>query len=147
MIEALLERRADAGTRAVALLARTAELTAMVESNRLMLAEHRRQAAQLRRALAAAGVTRSSVVVTGSIEGREVAATWYRSGRIVGDPELLSRAAMLVTMGERWDAADSGVETSPATITASLEGPSIAVALTLMRACTTIHSVTIPDGS
>jgi hypothetical protein len=126
------------------LVARTSALSSSVAQNCRTLAELRSDAAVLRRALAASGVTRASVVVTGSIGDRDVSAAWHRSGRIAADDELLDRARALVSMGETWDPAAMGLDGPPGTVEASLSGPSIAVALTLMRACTRIYSVTLP---
>jgi hypothetical protein len=145
VMDALLERHAAASAHAAMLVARASELTSVIALHRRGLAQRRSDSAVLRRALSDAGATRASVTVTGSIEGRDVSVSWHRSGRCVGDPELLRRAEMLVAMGERWDSTELGLDGPPRSVEASLDGSSVAAALTLMRACTRIHSVTLPD--
>jgi hypothetical protein len=144
MNDVLLERRAMATAQATMLVAQSSELSAAIARNRRALAELRSNSAALRRALATAGATRASVVVTGSIGERDVSAAWHRSGRMAADDELLDRARVLVALGETWHPAALGLSRSSSPIEASLDGPSIAVALTLMRACTRIYSVTLP---
>jgi hypothetical protein len=144
MNDVLLERRAMATARATVLVAQTSELSSAIAQKRRALAALRSDSAVLRRALATSGATRASVVVTGSIGNRDVSAAWHRSGRMAADDELLARARVLVAMGQTWHPAEMGLDGPPGTIEASLAGPSVAVALTLMRACTRIYSVTLP---
>ena len=67
--------------------------------------------------------------VEGFIDGQPVAATLTR-GRLVCDPALRTRAELLVDLGEVF-CDDAG---RPRYV-ASLDGPEVAVALTLLRAC------------
>lgn len=67
--------------------------------------------------------------VDGLIDGQPVGATWSR-GRLVCDPALWDRGQLLVDLHEVFS-DDAG---QPCYV-ASLEGPDVAVALTLLRAC------------
>jgi hypothetical protein len=67
--------------------------------------------------------------VQGLIDGQPVAATLTR-GRLVCDPALRARAELLVDLHEVF----SDEQGRPRYV-ASLEGPEVAVALTLLRAC------------
>jgi hypothetical protein len=67
--------------------------------------------------------------VQGLIDGQPVAATLTR-GRLICDPALRARADLLVDLQEVF----SDEEGRPRYV-ASLEGPEVAVALTLLRAC------------
>jgi hypothetical protein len=67
--------------------------------------------------------------VNGLIDGQPVGATWIQ-GRLVCDPALRDRAQLLVDLDEVFS-DDAG---RPCYV-ASLEGPDVAVALTLLRAC------------
>jgi hypothetical protein len=157
-------RAREATSRALVLLARSSELAASsaamessMQRNRLELAVRRLALHDARRSLAATLARRTVVEVTGSIDGMEVSATWT-DGRLVGSPELIRRAEMLVAMGEALttgdDHADLDDEMSTAPeaplqrrLTASLAGPPTVVALTLMRACTRVISVDLPVES
>jgi hypothetical protein len=63
------------------------------------------------------------------IDGQPVVATWTQ-GRLVCDPALLDRAELLIDLQEVF--CD---EAGRPRYVASLDGPDIAVALTLLRAC------------
>jgi hypothetical protein len=67
--------------------------------------------------------------VNGLIDGQPVGATWSR-GRLVCDPALWDRAQLLVDLHEVFSD-----EAGRPCYVASLEGPDVAVALTLLRAC------------
>jgi hypothetical protein len=65
----------------------------------------------------------------GVVDGETVVASWSR-GRLLCDPALYDRALFLVDLGERL------IYTNPAReFLATLDGPPIAVALTLLRSC------------
>jgi hypothetical protein len=81
--------------------------------------------------------------VQGLIDGQQVAATLTR-GRLICDPALRARADLLVDLEEVF----SDEEGRPRYV-ASLEGPDVAVALTLLRACDRVagFSLAIPMPS
>jgi hypothetical protein len=147
-------RARAAATRATALLTRNAELAAFmtalnsdVERNRLEMAQRRLDLHAARRSLTATMARQVVIEVTGTIDGLGVAATWTDGG-VTGSPELIERAEMLVAMGERLTAGDRSdsaeIEDAVPKYTASLAGPPMVVALTLMRACTRVTSVDFP---
>jgi hypothetical protein len=68
-------------------------------------------------------------VVEGLVEGHEVRAVWS-GGRLACDERLRTRALLLVDLEEEFVYDDP-----PRRFIASLEGPPIAIALTLIRAC------------
>jgi hypothetical protein len=152
-------RAREATSRASVILARTAELAAVsttlsaeVERSRIELARRRLALHDSRRSLAATLAKRTTIEVSGTIDGVDVSATWI-DGRLTGSPELIRRAEMLVAMGEHLtsahvDHSDDEEADAGATrrYTASLAGPPTIVALTLMRACTRVRSVDIPVG-
>jgi hypothetical protein len=86
-----------------------------------------RQAAANRRQAATTGL--DEFEVNGLIDGQPVGATWSR-GRLVCDPALWDRAQLLVDLHEVFSD-----EAGRPCYVASLEGPDVAVALTLLRAC------------
>jgi hypothetical protein len=67
--------------------------------------------------------------VEGLLDGQPVTATWTR-GRLACDPALRDRAELLVDLGEEFSDAEGRPRYA-----ASLDGPAVAVALTLVRAC------------
>jgi hypothetical protein len=75
--------------------------------------------------------------VQGLIDGQPVAATLTR-GRLICDPALRARADLLVDLQEVF----SDEEGRPRYV-ASLEGPEVAVALTLLRACDRVAGLSL----
>jgi hypothetical protein len=152
-------RAREATVRATELLERTTELAsfstalgAEIERNRLELARRRLALDTARRSLATTLARNTLIEVSGTIDGADVAATWT-DGRLVGSPELIRRAEMLVAVGERLTYGEAGdsdeadevhTEAPVPSFTASLAGPPLVVALTLMRACTRVTSVDLP---
>ena len=149
----------EATTTASALMAHSAELTTYsaalgseIERKRLELAALRLMLHDARRALTATLAHRTTIEVAGTIDGVDVVATWI-DGRLEGSTELVRRAEMLVAMGEHLTTADTDATDEPdhtvaeRRFTASLAGPPLAVALTLMRACTRVRSVEFPVAS
>jgi hypothetical protein len=67
--------------------------------------------------------------VEGMVDGEEVRASWA-DGRLACDELLRSRALLLVDLEEKFLYSDP-----PRCFIASLDGPPIAVALTMIRAC------------
>jgi hypothetical protein len=67
--------------------------------------------------------------VEGMVDGEEVRASWA-DGRLACDELLRSRALLLVDLEEEFVYSDP-----PRCFIASLDGPPIAVALTMIRAC------------
>ena len=67
--------------------------------------------------------------VEGMVDGEAVRASWA-DGRLACDELLRSRALLLVDLAEEFVYSDP-----PRCFTASLDGPPIAVALTMIRAC------------
>jgi hypothetical protein len=83
---------------------------------------------------AASGRGLTGFRVEGTIDGHPVSASW-RNGRLGCDPALHDRALFLIDMGERLTYRDP-----PRQFAATLDGPPIAIALTLLRACDRITS-------
>ena len=110
-------------------------------------ARNARQVAADRRRAATTGQDGTSSLeglqVQGLIDGQPVAAT-VTGGRLICDPALRARAELLVDLQEVF----SDAEGRPRYV-ASLEGPEVAVALTLLRACdrTAGLSLSIPMPS
>ncbi len=77
---------------------------------------------------------RGHFFLTGAVGGHAVTATLCPQGLEVS-PELLRQAELVVSLGERFPQQD-GTE-----LVASLEGPPLAVALTLIRACDKVDRV------
>ena len=75
--------------------------------------------------------------VQGLIDGQPVGAT-LTGGRLVCDPALRARAELLVDLQEVF----SDEEDRPRYV-ASLEGPDVAVALTLLRACDRVAGLSL----
>jgi hypothetical protein len=76
-------------------------------------------------------------VVEGLIDGQEVRAAW--SGRrLACDESLLARALLLVDLEEEFVYDDP-----PRCFVATVEGPPIAVALTLIRACDRVTRISL----
>jgi hypothetical protein len=105
----------------------------------------RQVAADRRRAATGQDATSSldGFQVQGLIDGQPVAAT-VTGGRLICDPALRARAELLVDLHEVFS-DDKG---RPRYV-ASLEGPEVAVALTLLRACDPVAglSLSIPMPS
>jgi hypothetical protein len=78
---------------------------------------------------AAAVRTLAGFTVEGVVDGQRVCARWS-ANRLECDESLRDRALFLVDLGEELVYADP-----PRRLTATLEGPPVAVALTLLRAC------------
>jgi hypothetical protein len=68
-------------------------------------------------------------MIQGLVDGQEVSAAWS-GGRLACDERLRTRALLLVDLEEKFVYDDP-----PRCFLATLEGPPIAVALTLIRAC------------
>jgi hypothetical protein len=81
--------------------------------------------------------------VQGLIDGQPVGATLTR-GRLICDPALRARAELLVDLQEEFSDEEGRLR-----YVASLEGPDVAVALTLLRACDRVAglSLSIPMPS
>jgi hypothetical protein len=75
--------------------------------------------------------------VEGLLDGQPVAAAWSR-GRLACDPALRARAELLVDLGEVFF-DDQGQPRYQA----SLNGPALAVALTLVRACDRVTTLAL----
>jgi hypothetical protein len=120
----LVERCLRAVAQSLAVCGQTAEGYADARNARQVAADRRR---------AATGQDGTSGLdgfqVQGLIDGQPVAATLTR-GRLVCDPALRARAELLVDLHEVF----SDEQGRPRYV-ASLEGPEVAVALTLLRAC------------
>jgi hypothetical protein len=121
----LVERCVRAVTQSLAVCGQAAEGYADARNARQVAADRRRAAAT--------GQDWTSSLdefqVQGLIDGQPVAATLTR-GRLICDPALRARADLLVDLQEVF----SDEEGRPRYV-ASLEGPDVAVALTLLRAC------------
>jgi hypothetical protein len=76
-------------------------------------------------------------LVEGVIDGDEVNASWV-DGRLTCDDALRVRALILVDLGEEFLYADP-----PRCFIASLDGPPIAVALTMIRACDRVTKIVL----
>jgi hypothetical protein len=76
-------------------------------------------------------------LVEGLIDGEVVCGTWA-GGRLVCDEPLRARALLLVDLEEEFVYSDP-----PRCFIASLEGPPIAVALTLIRACDRVTRIAL----
>jgi hypothetical protein len=98
-----------------------------------------RQVADRRRAATGQDGTSSldGFQVQGLIDGQPVAAT-LTGGRLLCDPALRARAELLVDLQEVF----SDEEDRPRYV-ASLEGPDVAVALTLLRACDRVAGLSL----
>jgi hypothetical protein len=138
------DRGVMAAARAAGLRARSQQLIDAASERVMMIERGRLLAGELRRH-SVRSLHRGHVVsVTGTIEGRGATVVWT-DGDLEGDPEMIKRAELLVSMGERWRTEDLGIDGPNTTLSASLAGPLIAVALTLMRSCTTVQSVVVPS--
>ena len=110
-------------------------------------ARNARQVAADRRRAATTGQDGTPILdgfqVQGLIDGQPVGAT-VTGGRLLCDPPLRARAELLVDLQEVF----SDAEGRPRYV-ASLEGPEVAVALTLLRACDRVAglSLSIPMPS
>jgi hypothetical protein len=76
-------------------------------------------------------------LVEGLVDGELVAAAWA-DGRLDCDDQLRARALILVDLEEEFVYTDP-----PRCFIASLEGPPIAVALTLIRACDRVTRIVL----
>jgi len=140
----LVSRVAEAASRSDALRQHAARLGEANRTVRIEAGRRRLASADDRQRRAARQAATGEVVLEGVIDGRVVAAHW-RAGDLSGDPELLERARIVVTLGDRWtldseDGADA-LDADPVVVLASLAGPPVAVALTLMRACGSVRHV------
>lgn len=75
--------------------------------------------------------------VEGMVDGEEVRASWA-DGRLACDELLRSRALLLVDLEEEFLYSDP-----PRCFIASLDGPPIAVALTMIRACDRVTRILV----
>ena len=75
--------------------------------------------------------------VDGLLDGRAVSAAW-RDGGLACDDDLRARALLLVDLEEEFVCDDP-----PRVFIATLEGPPIAVALTLIRACDRVTRIVL----
>jgi hypothetical protein len=107
-----------------------------------------RQAAEARRERRASprSADRSvrSFVVEGSVDGVAQTARWNPTDGLTCAPELLLRAQAVVAVGETF----GGGRSSTATIQAGLQGHPTAVLLTVVRAFSTVTSISVdtPDA-
>jgi hypothetical protein len=76
-------------------------------------------------------------VIDGLLDGRPVRAAW-RDGRLACDDDLRARALLLVDLEEEFVYDDP-----PRVFIATLSGPPIAVALTLIRACDRVTRIVL----
>jgi hypothetical protein len=76
-------------------------------------------------------------LVEGVVDGRRVSASWD-GGRLVCDDALRARALLLVDLEEEFLYDDP-----PRCFIASVEGPPIAVALTMIRACDRVTRIVL----
>jgi hypothetical protein len=110
-------------------------------------ARNARQVAADRRRAATTGQDGTPILdgfqVQGLIDGQPVGATLTR-GRLICDPALRARAELLVDLQEEFSDEEGRLR-----YVASLEGPDVAVALTLLRACDRVAglSLSIPMPS
>jgi hypothetical protein len=75
--------------------------------------------------------------IEGLLDGRPVSGAWA-DGRLACDEDLRARALLLVDLEEEFVYDDP-----PRVFIATLEGPAIAVALTLIRACDRVTRITL----
>jgi hypothetical protein len=75
--------------------------------------------------------------IQGLVDGSEVQAAWS-DGRLACDERLRTRALLLVDLEEEFVYDDP-----PRCFVASLEGPPIVVALTLIRACDLVTRIVL----
>jgi hypothetical protein len=146
-----IEGRSRVRRQAKLVVARSASLgvrIAAIRAVRDLLFEH---ASQLRHACrvqrsrrtgdrAAPAVGR--FLVEGVVDGEEVSASWV-AGRLACDDLLRARALLLVDLEEEFVYSDP-----PRCFIASLAGPPIAVALTMIRACDRVTRIVLapPEG-
>jgi hypothetical protein len=79
--------------------------------------------------------------IEGLLDGREVRAVWS-GGRLACDETLLARALLLVDLEEEFVYDDP-----PRCFVATVEGPPIAVALTLIRACDRVTCISLTPAA
>jgi hypothetical protein len=148
-LNSLEQRRADAVAKAVLLSATAGELLDVAAELRSKATELRIAASEVR--LRPCGIDASDsershymawFTVRGFVDGRLTSAHWW-PGRLDCDQDVLQRMQVVVGMGEcfipPWEPG--------ASIRASLDGPPVAVLLTLMRAFSSVTSVDLCRGT
>jgi len=131
-ILAVAARVRDAAARAVARARALGVRVAKARRGRQALVERAttpRHASPVERAHWTRGESVSRFMIQGLVDGQEVSAAWS-GGRLACDERLRTRALLLVDLEEKFVYDDP-----PRCFLATLEGPPIAVALTLIRAC------------
>ena len=143
-LNGLDERRARAvaaaerlSSAARALLATAAELRSRATELRIAASETRfRQTCGGATPLARVDEGEAWFTVRGIVDGRTTRAQWA-PGHLDCDHQLMQRAEVVVAMGERFSTPWSPAASLPA----SIEGPPVAVLLTVMRAFSRVTSV------
>ena len=82
--------------------------------------------------------------VEGYVDGEFCVATW-KDGVLDATPELVRRAEIAVSLGERWSRSLSDGN-GKIEVVATLDGPMLAVAFTLMQAFSSVTAVSIPSN-
>jgi hypothetical protein len=129
------QRSALARSRSRALGAHLAEIRAEHEllTERTLELRHAGRVQRSRRG----GLAIGRFTVEGMVDGEAVRASWA-DGRLACDELLRSRALLLVDLEEEFVYSDP-----PRCFIASLDGPAIAVALTMIRACDRVTRILV----
>jgi hypothetical protein len=151
---AIVEARVRAYDRAATAKARSRKLGTRIAEARARHEVLRERTAELRHACRVQRATGHTVrtrwrgspalgqfLVEGLVDGELVAAVWS-DGRLDCDDRLRARALILVDLEEEFVYTDP-----PRCFIATLEGPPIAVALTLIRACDRVTRIVLAPAA